>query len=45
MDTDINRSKQQLENLITHTQLVTIATSPYFLDQQRALELLKFLFT
>ena len=36
---------QIIRNLMLHTKLVTIATSPYFMDQKRAIEIVKKLLT
>lgn len=45
MDTDLATSKPLLIDLLHNASLVTIATSPYFLDQQHAIDLLHQLFT
>lgn len=36
---------QCIRNLLPQVQLITIATSPYFIDQARAIEKLKLIFT
>ncbi len=44
MGTDLEKTIPLVRSLIREASLVTIATSPYFLDQTRALELLNLLF-
>lgn len=41
---NLEASFKKTKNLMQSAKMITIATSPYFLEQQRALELIKILF-
>ena len=41
---NLEASFKKTKNLMQSAKMITIATSPYFLDQQKALDLIKLLF-